>query len=119
GTKNGLNGFSPDSIQPYRPFRTSGMRLDNIAGFFGSGTVGGLTATVSDLMRNYSVTGEFFVLGDFDYVNSYLFLSSRKGRATWTTGAYYIIQQRLDNLFNGGDDLLRTYLHREFGGLGA
>jgi hypothetical protein len=113
-----LADFTPDEVLPYKPFRTSGIRLDNIAGFFGSGSVGGLTATVSDLMRNYSITGEMSVLGSFKYTEGYTFVTSSKGRTTWTLGAYNIIQTRLDELFPS-DDVVRTFLHREYGALGA
>lgn len=109
---------APGAVEGYRPFRSSGIRLDNLMGFFSSGSVGGIAASVSDLMRNYSVSGELSVLGDLNYTNANLFVSSQRGRSTWTLGAYHILQSRLDSIFVA-DDLSRLYIHREYGGLGA
>ncbi len=109
----------PESqIHSYRPFITSGMRIDGLFAYFGSGSVGGIAASVSDLMRNYNISGEFSVLGSLKYTNAYLFFSSEVGRLKWTTGAYGIVQPRLDTIFHT-DDFTRTYLHREYGVLGA
>jgi len=109
--------FLPGQVQKYRPFsKTSGIRLDGLGGFFSTGGVGGLSGTVSDLMRNYSVSGEFAVLGDIKYTDAYGFFTSQAGRTTWTSGAYHSIQPRLDGMF---PDAQASFIHREFGALGA
>jgi hypothetical protein len=105
-------------IMPYQAFRSSGIRLDGISGFFGSGNVGGIGAQVSDLMRNYSLSAELFVLGNIKLTNASLFATSYRGRSTITTGAYHIVQSRLDNVFPD-DGFTRIFLHREYGALAA
>lgn len=105
-------------VQQYRPFSSSGVRLDNLGAFFGSGSVAGASATVSDLMRDYSVTGEFLILGGIKNANAYFFIENQKFRTKWVSGAYYIVQPREDTLFHS-DTTSRFYLHREFGWVGA
>ncbi|MBI3556854.1 MAG: hypothetical protein HY074_11375 [Deltaproteobacteria bacterium] len=104
-------------IRAYRPFKTSGIRLDQLGGFFGSGGFGQVSAQVSDLMRNYSVSAELAVLGNFKYTDFSSALTSFSGRTKWVTGAYHLVEARLDNVFQ--DNKVRTYLNREFGVLGA
>ncbi|MCM2321838.1 MAG: outer membrane protein assembly factor [Oligoflexia bacterium] len=114
-----LEPLQTDALMRYRPFRgKSGIRIDNLAGFLTTGSYGGLAGSVSDLMRNYSISAELAVLGGLDRTSASAFISSQKGRATWTTGAYHTIQPRLDNLFDMNGSY-RTYLHREYGILGA
>jgi hypothetical protein len=103
----------------YKAFSSSGVRIDNLSAFFSTGLVGGVAANVSDLMRNYQLQGSFFFLGELGLSNAQMFLSSRRGRSVWTTGGYHIVQRRVDQIFSKRDDRLRTYLHREFGALGA
>lgn len=111
-----LETFPLGSVQTYRPFITSGPRIDQLSGFLSTGTYGGVGASFSDLMRNYGVSAEFLVLGSFDRASASLFLSSQAGRSTWTAGAYRIAQERLDPIFSDGD--VYTYIHKEFGVLG-
>ncbi len=106
-----------DEVRAYRPFKTSGIRLDQLGGFFGSGGFGEIAAQVSDLMRNYSVAGQLAVLGNFKYTNASFALSSFSGRTKWVVGLYHLVEARLDNIFQ--DRTVRTYLNREFGVLGA
>lgn len=113
-----LTDLSASDIHAYRPFRSSGTRIDNIMGFFSSGGVAGLGANVSDLMRNYSISGEFTYLGDIKHTNTAAFFNVHKGRLMYTTGAYHTVQSRIDNIFTT-DHFVRSYLHREFGMLGA
>ncbi|OFZ21541.1 MAG: hypothetical protein A2X94_05400 [Bdellovibrionales bacterium GWB1_55_8] len=102
----------------YRPFVTSGLRIDGLFAYFASGSSGGIAASVSDLMRNYSITAELSALGNIKYTNAYTFLTSQAGRTTWTVGPYAILQPRLDNVFET-NGFIRTYLHREYGALAA
>lgn len=113
-----LAQLPPQSIESYRPFRTSGTRIDQLGGFLSTGSLVGISASVSDLMRNYSVSGDFLLLGGLKNTNTSLFVSSQKGRTTWTTGGYYVLQPRLDSDFalSSGP---ASYIHREFGGLVA
>lgn len=108
--------LKPEEVQSYEAFKTSGKRLEDIAGFIGSGNIIGLSATVSDLMRNYVMSGEFLVLGDFSQTHAAAFLTSHRGRSTWTAGAYHTVQTRLDSIFD--HDETRLYSNREFGVLG-
>ena len=112
------NDFATGTVQRYRPFRNSGTRIDGIMGYFASGGAAGIGAGISDLFRDYNVAGEFSILGSIKYTNAYVFLSGSRGRPKWTTGAYAIVQPRLDRIFPS-DDFIRTYLHREYGVLGA
>ena len=107
-----------DQVRHYRPFVSSGIRMDNLGGYFASGTVVAVGATMSDLMRNYSLSGEFSVAGSFRFTTADVFLTSFRGRSTWTLGGYHVVQPRLDSLFET-NGRIRTYLHREFGVLGA
>jgi hypothetical protein len=114
----GLEPLEPDQVRRYRPFVSSGMRVDGLTAFFGSGSVGGVAAAFSDLMRNYSLEGEIAVLGSAKYTTATGFYSSREGRSAWTLGAYHISQPRLDTIYLS-DFVSRTYLYREWGVLGA
>jgi hypothetical protein len=105
------------AVNSYHPFSTQNLRIDNIVGFVGSGAIGGLSADASDLMRNYAISAEFFALGSIRYTNAFLFLSSAKGRVSYTGGMYYVTQPRFDNLFT--DSAVNTYLYREWGVLGV
>lgn len=115
-----LDPLAPGQFTAYQPFsrsRGGGIRVENLAGFFASGGFFGAAGSFSDLMRNYSVSASVMVLGDVDSTSAELFLTSQKGRATWTLGTYLTVQSRLDTLFSDGE--IETYLHREFGVLGA
>ncbi len=113
-----VRSFPRGEIQQYSSFRRgTGMRIEDLAAFFSSGSVFGLAGTVSDLMRNYIVSAEFLSLGDRGVSNANVFLTSEKGRSTWTLGAYTTRQARLDALFDG--DTTRLYDYREFGMLGG
>ncbi|MCM2278957.1 MAG: hypothetical protein NDJ89_12850 [Oligoflexia bacterium] len=114
-----LGTLERDQVLSYRPFSgSSGYRIDNLVGFLTTGSFGGIAGSVSDLMRNYSITAEFAVFGGLSRTSASAFISSQKGRATWTLGGYHTIQPRLDNLFET-NGFVRTYLHREYGVLGA
>ena len=118
-----LGGWSPqlasplgDQAHPYHSFSSSGIRLDYLTGFFATGSVFGLSTSVSDLMRDASVSADAFV---YDGINDFdLFYSRQKGRTKWTLGAYQIGQPRLDSVFSD-DGTVRTYVYREVGVLGA
>lgn len=113
-----LATFPENKVGSYKPFSSSsGIRIDNLAGFLTTGSYGGAAATFSDLMRNYQLTAEFFVLGGISKTSGSVFLTSQKGRATWTLGAYRTFQERLDNIYSDG--AIYTYINREFGALGA
>lgn len=105
-------------VRRYKPFISSGTRIDSLSGFFGTGSVGGLSATVSDLMRNYSATADFFTIGNPRLTELDLFLSRLEGRVKWTMGIYRGIFSRVDNQFSQ-EDMIRTYLRQEYGALGA
>lgn len=105
--------------QNYRPFKSSGVRIDDIGAFYGTGGVAGIGGVISDLMRDYSVSGEFAALGSLRYPNASVFLSSSRGRSSWTTGAYTTVQPRFDSVFDPADNVIRTYVHKETGVLGA
>ena len=110
--------FVSNEVKPYQPFVSSGYRIDNLGGFFASGSAGGITGTASDLMRDYSITGDIFVFGQIKLTDADLFFSKQKERTKWIAGAYEFAQDRLDNLF-AGDGNIRTYLAHEYGVLGA
>jgi hypothetical protein len=106
-------------VNVYRPFTTSdARRLDYLTGFFGTGGAGGVAAQGSDLMRDYTLGGQFFFLGSIKYSDIIFFLSSNRGRTKWTAGGYHTSQTRLDTEFDS-DNVTRTHLHREYGVLGA
>jgi hypothetical protein len=69
-------------------------------------------------MRDYTLSGEFLMLGNSSRSTASAFLSGRKGRTKWTAGAYREILPMVDNIFYF-EPGVRTYLHREFGVLGA
>jgi hypothetical protein len=101
-------------VESYKPFSTSGMRLENIAGFFATGSIGGVSVGVSDLMRDYFVSGQYYYLGSARLSTFNLLFSSQRGRTTWTVGPYFSALPRLDDVTNM-DGGLRTYVNREFG----
>ena len=110
-----LTPLSNDEVKSYRPFVTSGTtRIDNLGAFFSTGSVAGISGTMSDLMRDYSLSGQFAYLGQLGLANTYLMFGSQRGRTTWNLGGYHILQPRLDNLFPS-DQLIRTYVQRETG----
>ena len=112
-----LANFPSIGTQKYEPFRSQKLRVENLVAFFGSGNAGGIAGEVSDLMRNYTISAEFFALGSFKYSSGSAFLSSSEGRTTWLSGAYFTTQARLDTVID--DDFARTYLYREAGVLGV
>lgn len=112
-----VRAFPQSEIREYRSFFGTGVRIEDLAAFFSSGSVFGFAGTVSDLMRNYVVTAQFLNLGANGVANASAFLTSEKGRSTWTVGAYTTNQLRLDAQFNGSDT--RLYEYREYGGLAA
>jgi hypothetical protein len=113
-----VRAFPRGEIQQYGSFRRgTGVRIEDLAAFFSSGSVFGFAGTVSDLMRNYVVSAEFLSLGDNGVSNANVFLTSEKGRSTWTLGAYTTRQARLDAIFDG--NTTRLYDYREFGLLGG
>lgn len=112
-----LANFPDATLQRYEPFRSQGVRVDNLVVFFGSGNAGGAAGEISDLMRNYSLSAELFALGSLKFASGSAFLSSSVGRTTWITGGYFTTQARLDSVID--DDAVRTHLHREAGVLGA
>lgn len=114
-----LSSLPPQDIIRYKPFSSSGTRIDYIFGALGTGGIGGLSAGVSDLMRNYSVAGDFYSFGSLGVTNADVFFSSGVGRTKWTLGGYHIVQPALDNIFSPQDLRIRTYLRREFGAVGA
>jgi hypothetical protein len=117
--KANLLPIPASEIESYRPFRTSGsIRLDDLGAFFSTGFTSGVYATVSDLMRDYSLTGQFSYLGDYGLTNTFLVLSSNRGRSTWSLGFYNILQPRVDNIYSTYENF-RTYVHKELGGVGA
>jgi hypothetical protein len=113
-----VRAFPRGEIQQYGSFRRgTGARIEDLAAFFSSGSVFGFAGTVSDLMRNYIVSAEFLSLGDNGVSNASVFLTSEKGRSTWTLGAYTTRQARLDAIYDG--NTTRLYDYREFGLLGG
>lgn len=114
-----LDSLDPARVESYKPFSSSGKRIDNLLAFFASGGFLGIAGTASDLMRDYAVSVELTVLGRLNRTSASAFLTSQRGRSTWTLGAYRTIQPRLDTIFPTEDAGIRTYLHREAGALGA
>jgi hypothetical protein len=111
-----LDDLPSDQVKTYKPFFSSGVRIDGLGGYFSSGGVGGISGTISDLMRNYSLSAEFSVFGDIKLTNAYGFLTRQDGRTTWTMGAYHVVQSRLDEIY---PDANASYIYREYGALGA
>lgn len=107
-----------DGPHEYRPFKSTKARIDDLVAFYGSGGVGGLAGVMSDLMRDYTISGEFAALGGLRYSNASVFLGSSRGRTSWITGGYHTTQPRLDSII-ADDDTVRSYVHREVGALGA
>ncbi|NDD92745.1 hypothetical protein EBZ37_11740, partial [bacterium] len=105
--------FPRSEIQTYKSFKGTGVRIEDLAAFFSSGSIFGLAGTVSDLMRDYIVSAEVLSLGGSGVNNASLFVTSERGRSTWTLGAYTTRQTRLDALFD--DDVTRVYDYREYG----
>ncbi len=106
-------------VKKYTPFLTSGgTRIDNLGAFFSTGAVGGITLTVSDLMRDYTLSGQFAYIGQLGLSNTFLLFGSQRGRSTWDLGGYHVLQPRLDNIFST-DTLIRTYVQRETGFVAA
>jgi hypothetical protein len=103
-------------IQDYKPFRTSGTRIENLGGFLSTGTVIGVSAAVSDLMRDYIISGDFFLLGGIKNSEADLMLTNFRGRTKWTGGGYYTIRQQVDTQLSDSQNV-RYYWNREFGGL--
>jgi len=109
----------PQSLHSYRPFLSPGSsRLDSIGAFFSTGGFLGISAMMSDLMRESIITTNLLMLGKLDRTSASAFLTNRKGRNKWTLGAYREIFSRLDNIFPRTSPV-RTYLHREAGILGS
>lgn len=114
-----LAEISPESIHPYQPFISPGSsRLDSVGAFFSTGGFLGISAMMSDLMRESIININFLMLGKLDRTSASAFLTNRKGRTKWTLGAYREIFPRLDNIFPRTSPV-RTYLHREAGILGS
>jgi hypothetical protein len=104
------------NIQDYKAFRTSGTRIENLGGFLSTGSIIGVSAAVSDLMRDYIVSGDFFLLGGIKNSEADLMLTNFRGRTKWTSGAYYTIRQQVDTQLSDSQNV-RYYWNREFGGL--
>lgn len=104
------------TIQDYKAFRTSGTRIENLGGFLSTGTVIGVSAAVSDLMRDYIISGDFFLLGGIKNSEADLMLTNFRGRTKWTGGGYYTIRQQVDTQLSDSQTV-RYYWNREFGGL--
>ncbi len=122
----------------YRPFYTSGWRVDNVGAYL-SGNSSGLSVQASDLMRNYQV-GAWLVSPDNpDQGLAQISFSSRRGRSNWSAGIFRSNQWRATDPFaenqSGGlgsigssSDPSETatdqstpyyYRHQEWGVLGA
>lgn len=109
----------PHSIHPYQPFFSQGgHRLDNAGAFLASGGFIGISAVMSDLMRDYIISGNLLMLGNLDRTSASGFLTGRKGRSKWTIGIYREMFPMLDTIFPQTRPV-KTYLHREWGILGA
>lgn len=114
-----LADFAEESgPQEYRPFKSTKPRIDDLMAFYGSGGLGGIAGVISDLMRDYTISGEFAALGGLRFSNASVFLGSSRGRSSWITGGYHTTQPRIDSLL-ANDDEIRSYIHRESGILGA
>jgi len=110
--------FLPEGqLSSYKPFSSSGTRIDGLGAFFATGSAFGVGATISDLMRDYSVSLGLSILGSVDRTDAFATITSQRGRSSWTLGAYHVLIPSLDTLFR--DNVIRTYTHREFGVLGA
>ncbi|MEN9724484.1 MAG: hypothetical protein RJB38_2470 [Pseudomonadota bacterium] len=109
--------FAAKDVQRYRSFRGTGTRVEDLSAFFSSGSAFGFGGTVSDLMRDQILSGEFVRLSSAGVTHASLFLTNEKGRSTWTVGAYTTQQSRLDALFDGSST--RLYDYREAGILGG
>ena len=110
--------FSPEQVRQYKPFVSSGYRIDNLAAYFASGSAGGFSGTATDLMRDYAISADFFVFGQIRFSDADLFFSKQKERTKWIAGVYEFAQSRLDNIFSA-DSTIRTYVANEYGALGA
>ena len=113
-----IKRFSAEEIHEYRPFRGGTIRLDGLFGYFGTGGVGGIFASVSDLVRDYEISAGFAAYGNIRTTSAEAFMSSQRGRATWTGGLYRSVQTRLDGMFST-PTMMRTYLQDEYGVVGA
>jgi hypothetical protein len=111
-----LEDISEQAVQSHRPFLSPGARLENIVGAIGTGGSIGIIAMLTDFMRDYELVGEFFRFGEADFTTGHVFLNNRRGRNLWTSGAYRIVQPRVDAIFMD-DDQIRTYFHEETGGV--
>ena len=107
------------SVEKYRPFLTSGgYRIEDLGAFFSSGLVGGINIAASDLMRDYTFSGQISYLGRYGLSNTYLLFGDRKGKSKWNVGVYHSLQPRLDNIFSAENDI-KTYINRETGGVAS
>lgn len=113
-----LAEFAEGTVHPYVPFRTSGVRIDQIGGYLSGSGVGGIVGSASDLMRNYQISAMLVSPDNPDYSILQTNFTSQKGRATWTAGLFRVVQPRFDTVFmNQTDD--NYYRHTEWGVLGA
>jgi hypothetical protein len=114
-----LASLDANEVKTYRPFMSQGSRrLDNFGAFLASGGYFGVSGIASDLMRDYTLSGEFLMLGNISRTTASVFFSGRKGRTKWTVGGYREILPMIDNIFTT-EPGVRIYSHREFGVLGA
>lgn len=117
--KANLISLPQSEVHAYQSFITPGsFRLDDIGAFFSSGLVAGVNVDMSDLMRDYTLSAQFAYLGQLGLANTFVLFGGQGGRTKWQTGAYSILQPRLDTMFNS-DQIVRTYIYRETGVIGA